>query len=101
MLTIEEVNSREFRCKKCGCFVSLIWIENLEQRLQILSLVNGFPIQFMSTLIKLTGCSIGEAKATYLHSTFRERGCHRCGLKIEKDVIVDCSNCNSINLVWG
>ena len=101
MLSINEVNKRTPRCNRCGCFVDLVWIEDPEIRKAVFEIKkSNKSIQFIAKLREITKCSLGEGKATLIHSTSRISGCIRCEKKFEEIGILDCSSCGALNLVW-
>jgi hypothetical protein len=101
MLTIEEVNQRRPRCKKCGCLYDLVKPIEVEQRLQLYAYFKQSDfVRFVKHIREFTSCSLGEAKATYLHLAAAGRFCHRCKESLASGSCVDCGKCKSLNLVW-
>ncbi len=101
MLTVAEVNRRSPRCVQCGCLFNLIDVHALDQpQLRVLHGQNQFPL-FAKALLELTNCTVGEAKATYLHLAPTSGACHRCGSVLPPGAVVDCPKCKSVNLVWS
>jgi hypothetical protein len=100
MLTLAEVNARRPRCLQCGCLYDLIEPSERAEREVLLAMLERaeFP-QFVQALRSVTGCGVGEAKATYLHLT-KSTKCHRCEASLPLGTVVDCPKCKALNLCW-
>lgn len=100
-MNIDEVNQRKPRCKQCGCSSELIWIADDAARAALYArVVKGDFLGFVPAIRTLTSCSIGEAKATFMHVALSGRRCHNCKSVLVEGATVDCERCKSLNLVW-
>ncbi len=101
MLSIFEVNSRRPRCRQCGCLADVVAVEEGADRRELFDIYTADQfLRFVPRIREISGCGIGEAKATYLHLAAAGRKCHRCSTLLGLGEIVDCSKCESLNLVW-
>ena len=101
MLSLLDVNSRRPRCRQCGCLYDLVEVDEPADRRELAGLhASDDFLQFMPRIRQMTGCGVGEAKATYLHLAKVGGQCHRCGTPLPSADIVDCAKCKSLNLVW-
>ena len=102
MLTISAVNQRRPRCRQCGCLSDFASVKTAAHRAELFEIFshNEF-LKFVPRIRELTSCSIGEAKATYLHLALSGSTCHRCKALLPVGEVVDCSKCKSLNIVWS
>lgn len=100
-MNIDEVNQREPRCKQCGCLSELIWVDDKVGRAALhAKAAKADFLGFVPAIRAMTSCSIGEAKATFMHVALPGRRCHQCKSVLGDGAIVDCLRCKSLNLVW-
>jgi hypothetical protein len=101
MLTISTANQRRPRCRQCGCLSDFASVEDPSHQAELFEIFahNEF-LKFVPRIREFTNCSIGEAKATYLHLALAGRVCHRCQELLPSGEVVDCSKCHSLNIVW-
>jgi hypothetical protein len=80
----------------------MAWVQGKDAQKELYSifLKKNDYLEFVQKILKLTGCEISEAKATYLHLAAPGRKCHRCESALEQGNIVDCKKCNSVNIIW-
>ena len=100
-MNIDEVNQRSPRCTRCTCTSELVWVKDDDDRASLYAKVakDDF-LGFVPAIRTMTSCSIGEAKATFMHVALSGRRCHWCKSELSEGAIVDCQRCKSLNLVW-
>ncbi len=98
-LTFDAVNHRNPHCAKCGNSGPFIYIPDIEDRRKVFALFEKKKtIEAIALIRRLSGCDLGSAKATYQHFANLDGTCHKCGTRVEKSLISDCSKCRSVNI---
>jgi hypothetical protein len=101
MLTISAVNQRRPRCHQCGCLSDLASVDEPSHQAELFEIFTRSAfLEFVPRIRALTNCSVGEAKATYLHLALAGRICHRCKTSLPSGTVVDCPKCKALNVVW-
>jgi hypothetical protein len=101
MLTLDEVNERGPRCRRCKGEFRVALPPEWHASNRLASLVEN-RVQLIALLRQTTQCKLVDAKGTALHVARTAGICHWCDAVIPtSEWIVDCPACRALNIQFA